>query len=167
MKITNATAAHAAEIAAIYNDAVAHTTAIWNDTTVDRHNRAAWIAERQGQGFPVLVALDAEGAVLGYATYGPFRPHDGYRHTAELSIYVQAARRGLGTGRQLLQALIDRARTDRLHVLIAGIEAGNTVSIALHTKLGFREAGTLRQVGTKFGRWLDLVFLELVLPQPD
>ncbi|MFP3787244.1 GNAT family N-acetyltransferase, partial [Burkholderia sp. SIMBA_024] len=71
-------------MAAIYNDAVLNTTAIWNDVTVDGGDRAKWITQRQGSGFPVLVATDG-GDVVGYATYGSFRPHDGFRHTVEHS----------------------------------------------------------------------------------
>ncbi|WP_138465396.1 GNAT family N-acetyltransferase [Poseidonocella sp. HB161398] len=162
MEIRQATEADAAAIAAIYNDAVAATTAIWNDIEVDAANRAAWIAERQGAGFPVLAACE-DGTLLGYATFGPFRPHDGYRHTAELSIYVRKDLRGRGTGGKLLDALIAAAPGCGIHVLVAGIEAGNETSIALHLGRGFAETGRMPQVGTKFGRWLDLVLLQRVL----
>lgn len=150
-------------IAAIYNDAVAHTTAIWNDTTVDAADRAAWITARQAGGHPVIVAVDEGDEAIGYATYGPWRPHDGYRHTVEHSVYVRGDQRGQGLGRTLMTALIERARGDGIHVLIAGIEAGNTGSIRLHETLGFTHVGTASQVGTKFGRWLDLTFLQLTL----
>lgn len=150
-------------IAAIYNDAVAHTTAIWNDATVDAADRVAWMAARQSAGHPVIVAVDADDDAIGYATYGPWRPHDGYRHTVEHSVYVRADQRGRGLGRALLEALIDRARSAGIHVLIAGVDAGNTGSITLHERLGFVQVGTASQVGTKFGRWLDLTFLQLTL----
>ncbi len=150
-------------IAAIYNDAVAHTTAIWNDATVDAADRVAWMTARQSAGHPVIVAVDADDEAIGYATYGPWRPHDGYRHTVEHSVYVRDDQRGRGLGRSLMEALIDRARTAGIHVLIAGVDAGNTGSIALHERLGFVQVGTASQVGTKFGRWLDLTFLQLTL----
>ncbi|CUH62967.1 N-acyltransferase YncA [Thalassovita gelatinovora] len=162
MQIRNATAGDAAAIAAIYNDAVLHTTAIWNDVTVDAANRADWIVQRQAQGFPVLVACDA-AAVFGYASYGPFRAFDGYRMTVEHSVYVDATRRGSGTGRHLMQALIKQAQTDGLHVMVAAIEAGNAASIRLHQQLGFQQTGLMPQVGQKFGRWLDLAMLQLRL----
>lgn len=164
MKLTirDAMPADAEAICAIYNHAVRETTAIWNDVEVDTANRAAWLAERQGAGFPVLVAQVA-GQVAGYATYGPFRPHDGYRFTVENSVYVAASARGAGLGRTLMAALIARARQDGLHAMIAGIEAGNAASIRLHASLGFTQAGVLPQVGTKFGRWLDLLFMHLRL----
>lgn len=147
---------------AIYNDAVLNTTSIWNETPSDLDGRLQWLAERTGAGFPVIVA-EIDGAVAGYATYGPFRPHEGYRHTAELSIYVRADVRGRGVGRALLTALIDIARAAKVHVLVGGIEANNAASIALHASLGFETAARLPQVGAKFGRWLDLQFMTKVL----
>ncbi|QIG80731.1 GNAT family N-acetyltransferase [Stakelama tenebrarum] len=154
-------------ILAIYNDAVANTTAIWNETIVDLDNRRAWMAERNAAGFPVLVA-ETEGQVAGYATYGLWRPHDGFRHTVEHSVYVAADARGQGFGEALLRALIERARSDGLHVMVGAIDASNAGSIALHRKLGFEGAGVVPQVGAKFGRWLDLAFLALRLDdQPE
>ncbi|WP_313109521.1 GNAT family N-acetyltransferase, partial [Stutzerimonas nitrititolerans] len=94
----------------IYNDAVQNSTAIWNDSPVDLANRRAWLAERQEQGNPVLVALDDDGQVVGYASYGPWRPHEGYRHTVEHSVYVRDGQRGGGVGRSLMRELIQRAR---------------------------------------------------------
>ena len=150
-------------ITAIYNHAVAHTTAIWNDSPVDRENRATWLSDRRRAGYPVLVASDAAGAVLGYASFGDWRAFDGYRHTVEHSVYVRADQRGAGIGR----ALIERARALGKHVMVAGIEAGNGASIRLHESLGFQRVGLLPQVGTKFGAWLDLAFLQLVLDRRD
>ena len=152
-------------VTAIYNDAVTQTTAIWNETEVDVENRRAWLRERQSLGYPVLVAVSEDGDVLGYASFGDWRAWDGYRHTVEHSVYVRANQRAAGVGRALMEVLIDRARAAGKHVMIAGIEAGNTGSIRLHERLGFEQAGLLRQVGTKFGRWLDLAFLQLVLDQ--
>lgn len=171
MQILDATSAHAEGITAIYNDAVQQTTAIWNETTVDADDRRAWIAQRRSQGFPVLVAVDpadsgadsGRAGVLGYATYGPWRPHDGYRHTVEHSVYVREGLQGRGTGTALLSALIDRARAQGIHVMIAGVDASNEGSVRLHERLGFERTGVLREVGTKFGEWLDLAFLQLVL----
>ena len=154
-------------ITAIYNHAVAHTTAIWNDSPVDRENRATWLSDRRRAGYPVLVATDAAGAVLGYASFGDWRAFDGYRHTVEHSVYVRADQRGAGIGRALMLALIERARALGKHVMVAGIEAGNGASIRLHESLGFQRAGLLPQVGAKFGAWLDLAFLQLVLDRRD
>lgn len=163
MSIRTATEADAPRITEIYNHAVAHTTAIWNDTVVGEDNRRLWIRERLAAGFPLLVAVDEDDDVLGYATYGPWRPHDGYRHTVEHSVYVRGDQRGAGLGRELMEALLEAARAQGIHVLVAGIDAENTGSIALHEKLGFQRTGLLPQVGVKFGRWLDLAFLQLTL----
>lgn len=163
MDIRDAVAADIEGIADIYNHAVAHTTAIWNDIQVDSANRAAWHAERQRLGYPVLVSLGDDGAVLGYASFGDWRAFDGYRHTIEHSVYVRQDARGLGIGEALMRALIDRAKALGKHAMVAGIEAGNAPSIRLHKKLGFAEVGLLPQVGMKFGNWLDLAFLQLTL----
>ncbi|MBG0841878.1 GNAT family N-acetyltransferase [Ectopseudomonas toyotomiensis] len=161
--IVNAGEADLPGILAIYNDAVQHTTAIWNETLVDLANRRAWLAERTAAGFPVLVARDADGEVLGYASYGAWRPHDGYKHTVEHSVYVRADQRGQGLGPALMQVLIERARAANLHVMVAAIESENAASIRLHQRLGFITTGQMPQVGRKFGRWLDLTFMQLIL----
>ncbi|WDY55865.1 GNAT family N-acetyltransferase [Pseudomonas sp. PSKL.D1] len=163
MKIINATGDHIAGITAIYNDAVENSTAIWNDAKVDTNNRRAWLADRARAGYPVLVAIDTGNNVLGYASFGDWRAWDGYRHTVEHSIYVRADQRGNGIGKHLLSALVDRARSIGKHVMVAGIEAENLASIRLHERLGFEHAGKLREVGVKFGTWLDLTFLQLKL----
>jgi L-amino acid N-acyltransferase len=143
----------------IYNDAVANTTAIWNDNLVDLANRQEWYAARLARGFPVLVA-EADGQIAGYASYGDWRAFEGFRHTVEHSVYVHRDHRGAGLGRQLMQALVARAEAGGIHVMVACIEAQNSASIRLHEALGFRTAGTFLEVGTKFGRWLDLTCME-------
>ncbi len=155
-------------ILAIHNLAVAETTANWMYGQVGLDNRRAWFAEKVAKDQPVLVAL--RGAELvGYAYYGPFRVPDGYRHTVENSVYVRKDMHGQGIGRALMIELIARARAKGHHAMIAGIAAENTGSIALHAKLGFVERGRMPQVGAKFGVWLDLVLMQLMLnddPRP-
>ncbi len=163
MRIRPAAERDAEIIADIYNDAVLNTTAIWNDKTVDVVNRIKWMSDRHDAGFPVIVAVDDADTVLGYASYGDWRPWDGYRHTVEHSVYVHKAARGGGTGTMLMQALIGLAKDQGKHVMVAGIESENSASIALHKKLGFTDAGRMSEVGNKFGRWLDLTFLQLRL----
>lgn len=162
MQIRDAVAADLGAITAIHNAAVLTTTAIWNEDAVDADDRAAWLADRTRSGCPVIVAT-ADGELLGYASFAQWRPHSGYRHTLEHSVYVRDGERGRGIGRALLEELIARARTRGAHVMVAGVESGNAGSIALHERLGFVEVGRLPQVGAKFGRWLDLTFLQLVL----
>ena len=149
-------------IVAILNDAITHTTAIWSLRPATLEARAAWLAERTGRGFPVLVAERA-GQVLGFASFGNFRPFDGYLHTVEHSLYVDAACRRQGVGKAMLDALIGRARDLGMHAMIGGIEAGNLGSLDLHRQAGFIEAGRLPEVGRKFDRWLDLVFMQKML----
>ncbi|KPB69264.1 N-acetyltransferase family protein [Pseudomonas cannabina] len=150
-------------ILAIYNDAVLNTTAIWNEQPVDLGNRQACYASRQTQGYPILIAVDSAGEVLGYSSFGDWRPFEGFRHTVEHSVYVRADQRGKGLGPRLMAELIERARACGKHMMVAAIESGNTASIALHDRLGFRITGQMPQVGTKFGRWLDLTFMQLDL----
>lgn len=149
-------------ILAIYNDAVLHSSAIWNETPVDLANRRAWYDGRRALSYPVLVA-EFEGRVGGYASFGDFRPFEGYRFTVEHSVYVaeHARRRGIATG--LLKALIEDARTMRKHIMVGGIEANNAPSLTLHEKLGFVQTARMPEVGQKFGRWLDLVFVQKIL----
>ncbi|WFS23548.1 MULTISPECIES: GNAT family N-acetyltransferase [Rhizobium] len=158
--LRDAVDADLASIRDIYNHAVEHSTAIWNEVLVDVDNRRQWWNARVAKGYPVLVAIVA-GKVAGYASYGDWRAFDGYRHTVEHSVYVDREARGAGIGEQLMRALIERAAAGNVHVMIAGIEAENAASIRLHEKLGFRVVGTFSEVGIKFGRWLDLTCMEL------
>lgn len=148
----------------IYNDAVANTTAIWNEDVVDLANRKAWFAARRERDFPVLVAMRGK-QIIGYASYGDWRAFDGFRHTVEHSVYIRGEARGTGTGKRLMKALIDRAGFNGVHVMVGCIEAENVASIKLHEKLGFRMVGRFSEVGIKFGRWLDLACMELRVPK--
>ena len=136
-----------AAIRDIYNEAALNTTAIWNEQAVDLANRQAWLSARQSQGYPVLVIVDADENVLGYASFGDWRPFDGYRHTVEHSVYVRSDQRGNGHGPRLMTALIERARTCGKHVMVAAIESGNAASIRLHERAGFITTGQMPQVG--------------------
>ena len=168
IEIGDATEGDLPAILAIQNQAVAETTASWSYQIVDLDNRKAWFAEKLAKGHPVFAAR-RDGELIGYAYYGPYRVFDGYLHTVENSVYVRTDIHRQGVGRRLLDALIDHARAKGLHAMVAAIEAGNTASISLHEKAGFVEVGRLPQVGAKFGRWLDLVLLQLTLndePKP-
>ena len=135
-QIRDAETADLEAITAIHNDAVLNTTAIWNEEAVTVEDRAAWLAERTGRGYPVIVAVDETG-VLGYATFGDWRPHSGYRHTVEHSVYVRDGQRGRGIGKALMIELIHRARSLGKHVMVAAIESSNTGSIIMHKRLDF------------------------------
>ena len=160
--VWDATLEDAADILAIYNFAAINTTAVWTDGPTDLSSRREWISARQEAGYPVLVAMKGKD-VVGFASFGDFRPFPGYRHTVENSVYVDERHHRLGIGRSLLVASIERATKLDKHAMIAGIEAGNAASINLHASLGFAEVGRMPEVGCKFGRWLDLVFMQKLL----
>lgn len=166
LMIDDATMADLPAITAILNDAIQGTTAVWYDETRTPAQMEAWFELKRQQNYPVLVARANDGEVRGYASYGPFRAFSGYRHTMEHSVYVREGRRRSGAGRQLLAALIERARASGVHVLVGGIDADNEASIGLHAALGFQEVARMPQIGHKFDRWLTLVFMQKVLDEP-
>lgn len=151
-------------ILAIYNDAILHGIALWRDDPVDRADREAWFSSQITGGFPVLIA-EIGGAVVGYASYGLWRPFAGFRHTVTDTIYLVEGVHGRGIGSTLLGMITDHARGAGYHVLIADIESRNAASIRLHRRFGFEIAGEVREVGTKFGDWLDLTIMRLALQE--
>ena len=157
--IRDATEADLPAILAIYNEVLATSTAIFSDTPSTLEDRLGWFRARRELGYPVLVATDDSG-VLGFASFADFRSWPGYRHTIEHSVHVRVDVRGKGVGEALMRVLLGRAMALGKHVMVAGVDAENLASIRLHERLGFQRAGTLHQVGCKFGRWLDLTFLE-------
>lgn len=150
------------EILAIYNDVIATSTAVYSEVPVTLENRLEWFRGRVAQGYPVLVAREA-GGVIGYASFGDFRSWPGYRFTVEHSVHVRADRRGAGVGTRLMEALLPRAAALGKHVMIGGIDGDNEASIRMHERLGFVRAAHLKEVGRKFDRWLDLVFMQRTL----
>ncbi len=148
----------------ITNHAILTGTALWTITPATLETRGAWMAERRAAGHPVLV-VEEDGAVQGFGAYGPFRPHDGFRHTVEHSLYIDPAAQRRGHGQAMLSALIARATEAGLHAMVGGIAAENAASIALHQRFGFTAAARLPEVGAKFGRWLDLVFMHRLLDE--
>ncbi len=147
---------------AIYNEVVLNTTASYDETPRSEAAQAEWHARKRQGGFPVLVA--AEGPeVLGFSSYGPFRAWHGYRFTVESSIYIRTDSRGRGIGGRLLPPLLEAARGQGLHAVVAGIDAANEASLRLHARHGFERVAHFPEVGFKFGRWLDLVFMQRLL----
>jgi L-amino acid N-acyltransferase len=146
----------------IYNDVVRTTTAVWNEAARTEAEQREWFESKRAQALPVLVS-EQHGQILGFCSYGPFRAWHGYRFTVEHSIYVHRDYRRRGVARELLTALITHARAQKMHVMIAGIEAENQASLQLHESVGFMQAAHLHEVGYKFNRWLDLVLMELRL----
>src|ERR1700723_1040778 len=159
MEIRDAGESDLPGLLAIYNDVIATSTAIYSYVPVTLEDRTQWWRARVAMGYPVMVATDASG-VLGFSTFGDFRTWPGYRFTVEHSVHVRADTRGRGVGKELVKALFPRAAALNKHVMIAGVDAANDASIRFHERLGFEKAGHLREVGHKFDRWLDLVFLQ-------
>ena len=157
---------HADQILAIFNDAIATSTALYDYKPRPRESMDTWFQTKQKGGFPVIGFENAAGELMGFASYGTFRAWPAYKYSVEHSVYVDGRHRGLGLGEALMRALIARARERDVHVLVGGIDAANQGSIRLHEKLGFKHAGTLREAGFKFGRWLDLAFYQLTLDTP-
>lgn len=146
----------------IYNDIILNTTAVWHNEPHTLKMREEWFAQKKSQGYPVFVAEES-AEIAGFSTIGPFRPWPGYRFTVENSIYVAGGSRGKGIAKLLMPPLIKAASELNLHAIVAGIEATNIISIALHKKFGFAEVAHFKEVGYKFDRWLDLKFLELII----
>jgi len=150
------------QILEIYNEVLLTTTAIYSEVAHTLEMRQAWFNDRKSAGFPVIVA-EQDGMIAGFATYGHFRVWPCYRFTVEHSVYVHQDKRGQGISKLLLSEIIALAKAAGLHALIAGVDSENEVSLLLHHKFGFEQVARFKQVGFKFGRWLDLVFLELLL----
>ena len=150
------------QILEIYNEVIEHTTAVFSYAKHSLVMREEWFKSRQEGNFPIYVAED-KNEILGFSSYGPFRIWPAYKYTVENSIYVAAVHRGKGISKFLMQPLIDQAIRQQYHVIIAGIEASNLVSVRLHQSFGFTEVANFKEVGFKFGRWLDLKFMELIL----
>lgn len=162
MIVRDATLEDAEAIRAIYNDAVLNTTAVFDYAAREPQAQRDWLQMKTEQNLPVLVAED-DGSVLGYCSYGPFRPWPAYLYTVENAIYIAPQSRGKGIGTLLLQPLLQIAKERGLRTMIAGITADNAASLRLHEKLGYERAGVIREAGWKFERWLDLVFLQRML----
>lgn len=157
---------HAEAILDIFNDTIVHTTALYDYQPRPPESMVAWFADKQVANYPVIGAETQAGELMGFASYGRFRPHAAYKYTVEHSVYVRRDYRRTGVALTLMHELIAVARAQGYHVLVGGIDAQNHGSRALHEKLGFTHAGTVREAGFKFNRWLDLALYQLVLNTP-
>ena len=158
---------HAQAILDILNDAIVSSTALYDYVPRPLESMRTWFAAKQAEGFPVIGAVDGQGRLLGFASYGVWRAFPAYKYSVEHSVYVHRDARGQGLATVLMQALIEAARAQGKHLLVGAIDASNAASIALHQKLGFEPAGVVRQAGFKFGRWLDVAFYQRILDTPE
>ncbi len=150
------------EILDIVNYEIAHTTSNYNYDPQTLEEQEQWFFDKQKSGYPIFVAV-LDNLVVGFSTYGKFREKAGYRFTVEHSVYVKSGFIGKGIGKLLLAQLIKTAREQGFHTMIGGIDASNLQSIAFHEKFGFESCGIIRQAGFKFDKWLDLLFMQLIL----
>jgi len=165
LRIDDAKAEDFEQVLAIYNEVIRNTTAVYSEQEYDEPQGRAWFDAKLSSGFPCIVARDEKG-VAGFASFGAFRAWPCYRHSVEHSVHVRSERRSSGFGRALVLELKSRAAARGVHVMIAGIDADNVASMRMHERLGFTRVGHLHEVGFKFGRWLDLAFLQCILPPP-
>jgi L-amino acid N-acyltransferase YncA len=149
----------------IYNDIILRSTAVYEYEPHTLAMRKNWLNSKSRDGFPVFAA-EENNEVVGFSSYGYFRAWAAYKYSVENSVYVSEKHRGKGIGKMLLEPLIQSAREKNMHVIVASIDRTNTASLRLHKSFGFEEVACFKQVGYKFGRWLDLLFLELILETP-
>lgn len=158
--------AHGDAILDILNDAIVSSTALYDYVPRPATSMTTWFETKRAGDFPVWGAFDGE-KLLGFATYGTFRAWPAYKYSVEHSVYVARDVRGRGVGKALMRRLIQSAEEQQKHLLIGGIDADNAASVQFHESLGFVHAGTVKQAGFKFGRWLDLAFYQLTLQTPN
>jgi L-amino acid N-acyltransferase len=149
-------------LCAIYNPEVLESTVTFDLVPRTLDEQRVWIAEHSGS-YPAIVAEDAAGEVVGFASLTAYRPRPAYATTVEDSVYVGRDQRGNGVGRVLLADLLELAVDHGFHSVIGRIVGDHEVSIALHARLGFEEVGREREVGRKFGKWLDVVLMQKML----
>jgi L-amino acid N-acyltransferase YncA len=157
---------HAAAILAIFNEAILHSTALYDYKPRSMEMMTAWFDAKSKGNYPVIGLENEAGDLMGFGSYGTFRAWPAYKYSVEHSVYVETRFRGRGVGKRVLQEVIAAAQGQGYHILVGGIDASNAVSIRLHETLGFSHCGTIRQAGFKFGRWLDLSFYQLILSTP-
>lgn len=160
--IRNAEEKDVNRILEIINYEILNSTVVYDYVERTSEYQLNWLRQKMKDGMPVIVA-ESENGVIGYGTFGIFRPFDGFQFSVEHSVYVDKEYRTHGIGKLLLSELIRLAKKNGFHIMIAGVDASNKSSIEFHRKFGFKEVGTLKEVGFKFDKWLDLLFLQLLL----
>lgn len=148
------------QLLSIYNDIILHTTAVYDYEPHTMQMRQQWFETKKQQGLPIFVA-EEQGKIVGFSSFGPFRAWAAYKYSVENSVYVDANARGQGVGKLLIPPLVEAAKKLQMHTIIASIDATNEASLRLHKRFGFEEVAHFKEVGWKFGRWLDLKFLQL------
>lgn len=166
IQIRPATRQDCAGILEIYNEAVLNTTASYDYEPRSLEHRVGWFDDHQQTGLPIFVAVHPSGRIVGWSALNRYHDRKGYRFTSENSVYIAADCRGRGIGQLLLAPLIESAKKLGLHAIIAVIDSENEASVRLHARFGFETVGRFKEVGYKFNRWLDVIYMELLLPKP-
>jgi len=167
MRLINCSEEYAPQILEIFNDAILNSTALYDYTPWTMETMRIWFETKRLHNFPVIGIVNSDGKLMGFGSYGQFRIRPAYKYTIENSLYVHRDFRGQGLGKILLAELIERAKLQQFHCIIGVIDAENAVSIALHQSFGFKNIGTFKEVGYKFGKWLDASFMQLTLQTPE
>jgi L-amino acid N-acyltransferase len=157
-----ATLADADAIRTIYNHEVLTSTVTFDLVPRSEDDQREWMEARSG-AHTVVVAVDDGDAVCGFASLSPYRPRPAYSTSVEDSVYVSRDHQGEGIGRLLLTELVSRAEQHGFHTIVGRIAGGHEASIALHRSVGFDHVGTEREIGRKFGKWLDVVVMQKML----
>jgi phosphinothricin acetyltransferase len=160
--IRRATVEDAAAMAAIYNQAVACSTATFDTLPESAEQRAEWLADHTAPQHPVLVA-ERDGRVVGWASLSRYSTRCAYDATVEASAYIDENETGRGLGTALSEAVLEAGRAGGVHAVVSRVCTENAPSLAMARKLGFFEIGVMREVGVKFGRSLDVMWLEKIL----
>ncbi len=167
MKIIQCTPVFSSQILEIFNDAILNTTALYDYKPWTMETMKVWFETKAQNDFPVIGILDEDNRLMGFGSYGTFRIRPAYKYTIENSLYVHKDFRGKGLGKILLGEIIKNATQQNFHCIVGVIDASNEISIQLHKSFGFELSGRIKQVGYKFGRWLDADFYQLILPVPE
>jgi len=154
------------EILAIFNDAILNSTALYDYKTRTMDAMNSWYADKLKGNYPIVGAFDEKDVLLGFSTYGMFRVRPAYKYSVEHSVYVRSDKRGQGIGKVLLREIIQKAVEQDFHILVGVIDASNVESMKLHENEGFELTGIMKEVGYKFGKWLDAAFYQLILNTP-
>ncbi|AZS49458.1 N-acetyltransferase family protein [Entomomonas moraniae] len=157
---------HASSILDIFNEAIETSTALYDYKSRTMEDMTNWFKVKNNSNYPVIGLESSAGELIAFGSYGAFRNWAAYQYSIEHSIYVHKNHRGRGLGHVILKLLIQSARQNNYHAMIAGIDAENKGSIILHEKHGFQLVGMLPEIGYKFDRWLNLVFYQLLLDSP-
>ena len=167
MKLIDCSEEHIPDILEILNECIINSTALYDYNPRTLEDAKDWFQKKNDKGFPILGLLNIDGILAGFASYDDFRHFPAYKYTIEHCIYVHKNFRGLRLGDLLLGAIIERAEKGNYHTIIGAIDSSNKISIKLHQNHGFEECGLIKEAGYKFGKWLDVAFMQKILKTPE